>query len=551
MKRNEIIYKTITHPLFVFPLLFIMLLMGNGAVPLIDQDEAAYGLIGSRMVETGDWINQLYLWTDIHRKPPLHMWFIAIFVKIFGNHEFAVRFSTALFSWGTLLLIYWYGRAMYHERIATAAAIICGTCFIFPVYGKVAFTDGTLLFFETWAAFSLISLMQWKKRIHIVMFWVAIALGVLVKGPPILIFIGIFGVLTLFMHSNRRRLFRTHPWFFLPLALAPLLYWGYLYWMRDNGETMTWMLDWYVFKRGKGDVVLEGQTGPPGYFLFVFAFSFIPFFRYFVPAIWQGLKGLLLRKKNPEMMMLSLWMVSGWWLYEFIPSKLPSYALASLPAIAILVGHEMIQLSDRKVVSTGLKTLTALEIFITLGLTVLAYFFSKEYLDSDGVLMVTMVFAFLPLASITSFIQQYRRHFTLSIYFHLIFVGMFWLTATFFVYPKLGKYWEGPKKVAQMIQEKELEPIDTIYVEHLTGKPPSVPYYLYQKNNITDVKVMYNWFDALTLYQKEEKFVGIIQEESRDTINSFVKPKYDFVHSYRLDRKDEMGFYIITNQEEK
>ncbi len=547
MKKTEFIYKTLTHPLFVFPLLFLMLLMGNAAVPLIDQDESAYGLIGSQMAATGDYINQLFLWTDIHRKPPLHMWFISLFVKLFGNNEFAIRFSTSLFSIGTLLLIYWYGRALYHRRIAITASIICGTCFIFPVYGKIAFTDGTLLFFETWAAFSLISLLQWRKKIHIVMFWVAISLGVLTKGPSILIFMGIFGFLTLILNSNRRRLVRTHPWIFLPIALAPLLYWGYLYWQRDDGVTMQWMLDWYIFKRGSGDIVVEGQTGPPGYFLFVFAFSFIPYFRYFVPALWQGVKGLFLRRKNPELLMLSLWMVSGWWIYEFIPSKLPSYALASLPAISILMAHEMIQLSEKKIVSTGLKTLTFLEILMTIGLTVLAYFFSQEYLKNDAVLMITLTVGFLPFASIMSFIQQYRKKFTLSIYFHLIIVGLFWLTASFFVYPKLGKYWDGPRKVAQIIQEKNEQPIPTVYVDGLKGKPASIPYYIHKYNEVEDIKILMNWYDALQQYQKDEPFVGVIQKIEKDTLDAFVEPDYEFVHSYRLDRNDQMGFYIFNN----
>ncbi len=547
MKRNEIIYKTITHPLFVFPLIFIMLLMGNAGVPLIDQDESAYALIGSSMAETGDYINQMYLWTDIHRKPPMHMWFISFFVKLFGNHEFAIRFSTSLFSWGTLLLIYWYGRAMYHERIATSAAIICGTCFLFPVYGKIAFTDGTLLFFETWAAFSLVGLMQWKKYIHIIMFWVAIAFGILVKGPSILIFIGIFGFLTLILNSNRRRLLRTHPWFYLPLVLLPIVYWGYQYWQRDDGETISWMLDWYVFKRGSGDVVVEGQTGPPGYYLLVFAFAFIPYFRYFLPALWEGIKGLFLRRKNPELLMLSLWMVSGWWIYEFIPSKLPSYALASLPAISILMAHEMIQLSDRRIISTGLKTLTVLEILMTLGLTVLAYFFSKDYLGKDAALMVTMTVAFLPLASITSFIQQLRKHFTLSIYFHLIFVGLFWLTASFFIYPKLGKYWNGPKKVAQMISEEYATVPDTIFIDHFKGKPCSVPYYLKKYNDVEEVYVVSGWFDALNRYQSENPFLGVVLPASKDTLSAFIQTEYDYVHSHRLDRKEQMGFYILDN----
>ncbi len=545
MKRNEIIYKTITHPLFVFPLLFILLMVGNGVVPLIDPYESAYALIGSQMVETGDYINQSYLWTDIHRKPPLHIWFISLFVKIFGNHEFAIRFSTSLFSWGTLLLIYLYGRALYHKRIAITAAIICGTAVLFPIYGKIAFTDGTLLFFQTWAAFSLVSIMHWNKFIHVIMFWTAMALGMLTKGPSILIFIGIFTLLTLILHPNRRRLIRTHPWVFLPLALAPVLYWGYLYWQRDDGETINWMLDWYISQKGVDEGLEEIRFAPPGSYLLIFAFSFLPYFRYFLPSIWEGIKGLFLRKKNPELLMLSLWMVSGWWIYEFFPHKLLSFALASLPAIAIFMAHEMIQLSERKVISTGLKTLSVLEILMTTGLTVLAYFFSKEYLEPEAVLLVTATTAFLPLASITSFVQQLRKHFTLSIYFHLIFVGLFWLTATFVVYPKMGKYWDGSKKIAETIQTENPKGVQTVYLDRFDEKLISIPYYLLKNNEIEKVKIISNWYDALEKYQSEEPLVAVLLPETKDTLDTFFGGEYDTIHSYRLDTRNEMGFYIL------
>lgn len=548
MKRNEIIYKIITHPLFVFPLFFIMLMASNGKVPLVDQDEAAYAVIASEMVQSGDYIRQNGDWVNIHRKPPLHTWFIASSIKMFGNHEFAIRFFTALFSWGTLILIYVYGKALYYERIAMSAVIICGTCFLFPVYGKIAFTDGLLLFFHTWAAFSLMAMMQWKLKIHIVMFWIAFAFGVLVKGPPIVIFTGIFAFLILLLHPHRKRILRLHPWFFLPLALAPLYFWGNAYWQLDNGETITWMYEWYIKKRTEGQVVLEGQEGFPGFYFFIFAFAFLPYFRYFLPGFWEGIKSLFLRKKHPEFLMLALWMVSGWWIYELFPSKLPSYALASLPAIAILMAHEMISLSDIRVFSNGLKALSVLEILMTIGLVVAVYFFGKTYLEKDVLWLTVAAFAFLPLASIISFVQQLRKHFNLSIYFHLIFVGLFWLTTSIIVYPKIGEYWDGSKKTAQLIKEKTSDAEMTVIVDHNIVHSPSLPYYIGRLEG-KEFEVVPGWYAAYIQFEKKDvPFVGILTQSSKDTINAFVKTEDDFIQSKFLDRNnDGVGYYLMLN----
>jgi 4-amino-4-deoxy-L-arabinose transferase-like glycosyltransferase len=547
MKKNEIIYKIITHPLFVFPLFFIMLMASNGSVPLIDQDEAAYAMMASEMTRTGDYISQSGAWIEMHRKPPLHIWFMAGAIDVFGNNEFAVRFMTALFSWGTLILIYIYGKAIYYERIAMSAAIICGTCFLFPIYGKVAFTDGLLLFFQTWAAFSLMAMMQWKKFIYIIMFWVAFSLGVLVKGPPIILFTGVFAFLILLLHPVRKRIFRLHPWFFLPLAIAPLFWWGYRYWQIDDGKTIQWMIDWYILKRGKGEVVLDGQEGFPGYYFFLFAFAFLPYFRYFLPGLWEGIKSLFQRKKHPEILMLAIWMISGWWMYEFIPSKLPSYALASLPAISILMAHEMITLSEIRVFSNGLKALSVLEILMTTGLVVLAYFFGGRYLEADILFWVVAALAFLPVASIVSFVWQLKKRFNLSIYSHLIFVGLFWLFTTIIVYPKLGKYWNGSKKIAETIQEKTNDSVDEVYVDVRIIRLPSLPYYISRVNNV-EFKEALSWYECYEAYREETPYVAVVPHTTKDTISQFIDIYTEEVNSNMLDRPDNnVGYSIMIN----
>ncbi len=549
MKRNEIIYKTITHPFFVFPLLIILLIAGNGAVPLTDQDEGAYALISAQMAETGDYINQDATWSEIHRKPPLHFWLIAKSIQIFGQDEWVIRLSTVFFAWLTLLIIYLYGRNIYHERIALTGTIITATCFLFPIYGKLAFTDGTLLFFQTWAAFSLMSLMQSGKIKHAITFWIAFGLGALVKGPPIIIFTGIFGLLLLLFHYQRKTLIRLHPWFFLPLALAPILYWGYEYWQRDGGKTITWMLDWYVFKRAKGEAVIHNQKGYPGTYFLMFAFAFMPYFRYFLPAVWEGIKGLFLRRKNPEFLMLAIWLVAGWWIYELIPSKLPSYVLASVPAIALLMAHEMISLSDKKIFSTGLKALSVIEILINCGLVALVYFFGRDYADEELVALLSLIFLFLPLASITSFIQQLRKHFTLSIYFHLIFVGVFWLMLAIVAYPKIGTYWDGYRTTAQHIQDNNDDSSKEVHLERLKGTPPSLVYYLKYFAD-KNVSLSSSWFETMQKYEKSENFIAVVPPTSKDTIATF--HEIDFKHQTLIQidsgNNDLIGFYIFNKK---
>ncbi|MGB1218043.1 MAG: hypothetical protein ACPG5P_09210, partial [Saprospiraceae bacterium] len=332
----------------------------------------------------------------------------------------------------------------------------------------------------------------------------------------------------------------------LPLALLPLFYWGYIYWQKDNGETISWMLDWYIFDRAKGGTVL-GQTGPPGYFFLVFAASFLPFFRYFLPGMWEGIRSLFLKKKNPELLMLGLWLVSGWVIYEFIPSKLPSYAMASIPALALLLANEMISLSEGRVYSTGIKALTIVELGLTLGLCGMVYLFGHEYLGRDINPYLVATLAILPIGTSISFFQQLRNNFKSSNYFHLAFVGIFWMLLSLIVYPKIGKYWEGNKKLATYINENVQG--DTLRIEFIPNRQPSLPYYIKTKSD-KEMEYEWTWWTSMNSYHKEEPWAVLLKRTSIDTIRDFIpNPRIDTFNVKVLGREDNsLDYYLMINK---
>lgn len=547
MKRDEIAYKIWTHPILVFSILLILLLVSNGTTPLIDQDEGAYAVIAAKMANTGLFIDQPTFWTYMHRKPPLHFWCIAHSLKWLGNEVFMVRLSTALFSWGTLLLIYLYGKKIFHERIAISAAIICGTCFIFLVYGKIAFTDGTLLFFQTWAGFSLISILQYQGRIHYFFFWLAVSLGLLVKGPPILIFTGIFAVLSLILHPNRRKILSLHPYFFLPIALLPLLYWGYLYWQKDNGQTMSWMIDWYILKRGKGESVIENQTGLPGYYLLIFLVSFLPYFRYFILGLRRGLKSLFLDRKNPELLLTSIWMVSGWVIYEFIPSKLPSYALASLPAFSLLMAQQMVGISNKRLFDKRILFLSFVESLLLSVLPFVLYFLGVAYQVEKTLLYgLVAIFLILPIISWTTLALQWKRHYKIPVYIHLSGCLFFCLLLFGWAYPKAGKYWNGSEQLSVHISE--LPPsYSKIHIGHIQGQPPSILYYIQQKNRQYEMAKDFDFIREELL--KETPTAVVISSDMFKQLQSEISLKhYVEVPTHRLDRGEyKESYYLVWN----
>lgn len=345
--------------LVLFCILIVFLFYGNSS-PLVDQDEAAYAGFSRTMLETGDYLSMDFPYSTPHRKPPLHFWITSSFFQIFGPSEWVLRLFPALCILGTSLLTYHLTNVMYGSRTALYAFSILSFSLYFPLNGKIALVDSLLVFFGMSGFVSLYHWIQSKMKIFAFLFWLSVSLGLLVKGPPILIFLGGTCVLLLSVNQIRSQIWKLNPFLWLPVAFIPLLCWGYLSWQKDNGALIQWMLDWYVLRRATDPVF--GQSGPPGTYLVLFAVTLFPWTRIYLsflnengwklfaylktggfaflksllPWNWKGIDP----KFTPKRFLL-LGLGFSWIFYECLASKLPSYPLSAYPILAILLGDQL------------------------------------------------------------------------------------------------------------------------------------------------------------------------------------------------------------------
>jgi 4-amino-4-deoxy-L-arabinose transferase-like glycosyltransferase len=330
--------------LFVGVFLAFNLLLFNHAISLWDEDEAAYAGFAQNMLDTGDWVNPDYPWSRVHRKPPFHFWTVAASFRIFGANEFALRLPSALAVWLTCASVWWFGRRLFGADRAAWAATILASSLVIPVFAKMALTDATLLLFQTVAALSLLNYIHQPNVRWNLLLWASVALGVLTKGPPVLIAIGGLWAWLLVFHPQRRSLAGTRPWLFLPLALSPVAGWMYLSWLRDDGRLLTFLYEWYVLKRVGGSVL--GHTGPPGYHLAVLLISFAAWIPFLGMAVGERIRTWR-RTWSPNQIALTGWLVFGWLFFELMSSKLPSYALGAQPALALAIAPQLCRSAPR------------------------------------------------------------------------------------------------------------------------------------------------------------------------------------------------------------
>lgn len=355
--------KQTTFFWLIIGILCVNLLVNNHSITLWDEDEAAYASFAERMYEGESWVNPEYKWSRVHRKIPLHFWTITCSYYLFGVNEFAVRFPGALAILLTCLSVFFLGRSVFGESMARWAAIILATSIIFPIMGKVGLTDATLLLSQTIAVLALLNfilLPQWK---WLLLLWGGVALGVMTKGPPILILVGGLWIWLAIFHSQRKNLIKTHPWIFGVLAMLPFAAWVYLSYQEDYAtwqasgmsipfeewwqesfeerkiHVLPFLWDWYILKRVGGSVL--GQTAPPGFHLGIILAAFLTWLPFVLPAIWNLGRNFFKKDRSSETIMLAGWLVFAWLFFELMTSKSVSYTLAVQPAIALLIAQQL------------------------------------------------------------------------------------------------------------------------------------------------------------------------------------------------------------------
>lgn len=246
-------------------------------LPLADTTEPRYAEIARIMAETGDWITP---WFDygvpFWGKPPLSFWAQALSFKVFGVSEFAARFPSWLANAATVYFIYSLGRYLNvspRDDQARAsglwAAVIYATTALGFVSAGTVMTDSFLLLGTTLTLSGLIIRLQDGPAVWGWLFFVGLAIGLLAKGPLVLVLTGLPVFLWVTFKGQWRPLFTTLPWIrgvLLTLALA--LPWYVLAEMKTPG-----FLDYFIvgehFKRflvssWQGDLYGNAHEFPRG-----------------------------------------------------------------------------------------------------------------------------------------------------------------------------------------------------------------------------------------------------------------------------------------------
>lgn len=322
-------------------------LPGFFQIPPVDRDEARFAQATKQMLETREYVDIRFQDEVRYKKPVGIYWLQAAAVR--AGEALGVpqaRATIWLYRLPSLagaalavLLTYWAALAFVARRAALVAALMMASSVLLGVEARLAKTDAMLLFTSVTAMGALARIylavrrtpeaaIGWREP---AILWTALAGGVLIKGPLILMFVALTALTLSIADRSARWLVSLRPlagiaWLLLlvsPWFVAIVAKSGDSFFVQALGHDML-------------DKVASGQEAhgaPPGYYFALFWLTFWPgslLAGLAAPAVWKS------RREFGARFLLA-WLVPSWLIFEVVMTKLPHYVLPLYPALAILI----------------------------------------------------------------------------------------------------------------------------------------------------------------------------------------------------------------------
>jgi len=330
-------------------LVFVSLLAflpGFFQIPPVDRDEAYFAQATKQMIETGDYVDIRYQDDVRYRKPVGIYWLQAAVVNTASalglpdarTTIWLYRVPSLIGAVGAVLATYWCALAFVSRRGAVLAALMMMASTILGVEARLAKTDAVLLFTVV-LAMSVLARVYLAPRRNgprpglglLAVFWTALAVSILVKGPLILMVVGLAAASLCVLDRSARWLLALRPLPGIAWLLLLVLPWFIAIYLRVGSQFLVGSVGGDMLAKVANSQETHGA--PPGLYLVLFFATFFPasmLAGLAAPAVWAV-------RREPAARFLLAWLVPSWIVFEVVVTKLPHYVMPLYPAIAILI----------------------------------------------------------------------------------------------------------------------------------------------------------------------------------------------------------------------
>jgi 4-amino-4-deoxy-L-arabinose transferase-like glycosyltransferase len=330
------------RPYLALALLCLALFLpGFFTLPATDRDEARFAQASRQMVESGDHLRIRFGAEERNKKPAGIHWLQSASVQALeatglGSRAdiWAYRVPSLAGAALAVLATFHWGRALVGRRAAFLGAAMLASSLVLVAEAHIAKTDAALLAAVT-AAMGLFGAAYLRPGAftarQAAAFWLALGLGVLLKGPigPM---VPLLAGITLAVADRGAPWLRAlRPLWGVPLMLLAAAPWFVAIGIATEGRFFAEAVGGDMLaKVSSGE---EKHWGPPGYYLLTFAVAAFPgafVVLLALPSAWRD------RRTVAATRFLLAWVVPSWLLFEAVQTKLPHYTLPLFPALMLL-----------------------------------------------------------------------------------------------------------------------------------------------------------------------------------------------------------------------
>ena len=315
---------------------------------LVNPDEGRYAEVPREMVASGDWITPRLNDIKYFEKPALQYWATAAAYSLFGEHQWTARLWSALTGFLGVLMVFFTGRRLFGADAGWYAALVLGSSLLWVLVGHVNTLDMGVSFLLSAAVCAFLlaqhDAAQERARSHwMLATWAALALALLSKGLIGLVLPGAALFLYILIERDWRLPGRLRLVAGITLLLALALPW-FVAVSLANPEFFRFFFIHEHFERFL--TRQHGRYEPPYYFIPVLLAGMLPWTLTLIDALARAWK------RDPQQRFqvrrfLFLWAAVVFVFFSASSSKLLPYILPMFPALALLIGARLTQLSAR------------------------------------------------------------------------------------------------------------------------------------------------------------------------------------------------------------
>jgi len=337
-------------PLWQLLLLACLPLLGWWNSGLFDLDEGFYGAVVAEMNRRGDWITPWYNGKPWFEKPILLYWLAKPTIAAFG-----IWIGPRLPSVLCTLALYWLLARFADKRLGGSAGawsvLVAGGFLLHAGLGRLMMTDAplNLTFAAAMLAFwnSLVEEDLAKKRTARLLMGVALGLGILAKGPVVILLTIPIAVVTFVLQPQRRSAF----WFgwattFLAMFLVASTWYATSYGIHGQLFVQKFLIEQNLNRFLGGDKAHTVGIGTLFAYVPIVLLGALP---WSIPAFksFPGKSSLAaLRECSADdavglRVFLATWFLVVFLFFTVSGAKLVHYVLPCMPPLALLVADHL------------------------------------------------------------------------------------------------------------------------------------------------------------------------------------------------------------------